>query len=68
MGHIVNWPSPVSRTLGFPQVAPSRIGLLLDMTLRASSAVLYFESLTWVNWMGPVMTTLEKVNAERLKQ
>ncbi len=55
MGHI-ELGSPVAH-IWFLKSLPSRIGLLLDMTLRDIERVLYFESYVVVD---PGMTTLEK--------
>lgn len=55
MGHI-ELASPVAH-IWFLKSLPSRIGLLLDMTLRDIERVLYFESYVVIN---PGMTTLEK--------
>ena len=55
MGHI-ELASPVAH-IWFLKSLPSRIGLLLDMTLRAIERVLYFESYVVVE---PGMTTLER--------
>ena len=55
MGHI-ELASPVAH-IWFLKSLPSRIGLLLDMTLRDIERVLYFESYVVVD---PGMTTLEK--------
>ena len=55
MGHI-ELASPVAH-IWFLKSLPSRIGLLLDMTLRDIERVLYFESYVVVD---PVMTTMEK--------
>ncbi|OMH39015.1 DNA-directed RNA polymerase subunit beta' [Motiliproteus sp. MSK22-1] len=55
MGHI-ELASPVAH-IWFLKSLPSRIGLLLDMTLRDIERVLYFESFVVVE---PGMTTLEK--------
>jgi DNA-directed RNA polymerase subunit beta' len=54
MGHI-ELASPVAH-IWFLKSLPSRIGLLLDMTLRDIERVLYFESFVVVD---PGMTTLE---------
>ena len=55
MGHI-DLASPVAH-IWFLKSLPSRIGLMLDMTLRDIERVLYFESFVVVE---PGMTTLEK--------
>ncbi len=55
MGHI-ELASPVAH-IWFLKSLPSRIGLLLDMTLRDIERVLYFESYVVVD---PGMTTLER--------
>jgi hypothetical protein len=55
MGHI-ELASPVAH-IWFLKSLPSRIGLLLDMTLRDIERVLYFESFVVVD---PGMTTLER--------
>jgi DNA-directed RNA polymerase subunit beta' len=55
MGHI-ELASPVAH-IWFLKSLPSRIGMLLDMTLRDIERVLYFESFVVVE---PGMTTLEK--------
>ena len=55
MGHI-ELASPVAH-IWYLKSLPSRIGLLLDMTLRDIERVLYFESFVIVD---PGMTTLEK--------
>ncbi|GAB1259192.1 DNA-directed RNA polymerase subunit beta' [Aurantivibrio plasticivorans] len=55
MGHI-ELASPVAH-IWFLKSLPSRIGLLLDMTLRSIERVLYFESYVVTE---PGMTTLEK--------
>ena len=55
MGHI-ELASPVAH-IWFLKSLPSRIGLLLDMTLRDIERVLYFESYVVTE---PGMTTLEK--------
>jgi len=55
MGHI-ELASPVAH-IWFLKSLPSRIGLLLDMTLREIERVLYFESYVVVD---PGMTTLER--------
>lgn len=55
MGHI-ELASPVAH-IWFLKSLPSRIGLLLDMTLRDIERVLYFESYVVID---PGMTTLEK--------
>ena len=55
MGHI-ELASPVAH-IWFLKSLPSRIGLLLDMTLRDIERVLYFESYVVVD---PGMTTLDK--------
>ncbi|MDY6828628.1 MAG: DNA-directed RNA polymerase subunit beta' [Pseudomonadota bacterium] len=55
MGHI-ELASPVAH-IWFLKSLPSRIGLLLDMTLRDIERVLYFESFVVLE---PGMTTLEK--------
>jgi DNA-directed RNA polymerase subunit beta' len=55
MGHI-DLASPVAH-IWFLKSLPSRIGLLLDMTLRDIERVLYFESYVVID---PGMTTLEK--------
>lgn len=55
MGHI-DLVSPVAH-IWFLKSLPSRIALLLDMTLRGIERVLYFESFVVVD---PGMTTLEK--------
>ena len=55
MGHI-DLASPVAH-IWFLKSLPSRIGLLLDMTLRDIERVLYFESFVVVD---PGMTTLER--------
>lgn len=55
MGHI-ELASPVAH-IWFLKSLPSRIGLLLDMTLRAIERVLYFESFVVVD---PGMTKLER--------
>ena len=55
MGHI-ELASPVAH-IWFLKSLPSRIGLLLDMTLRAIERVLYFESYVVTD---PGMTTLER--------
>jgi DNA-directed RNA polymerase subunit beta' len=54
MGHI-ELASPVAH-IWFLKSLPSRIGLLLDMTLRDIERVLYFESYVVTD---PGMTTLE---------
>ena len=48
--------SPVAH-IWFLKSLPSRIGLLMDMTLRDIERVLYFESYVVID---PGMTTLEK--------
>jgi DNA-directed RNA polymerase subunit beta' len=55
MGH-VELASPVAH-IWFLKSLPSRIGMLLDMTLRDIERVLYFESFVVTD---PGMTTLEK--------
>ncbi|SFX68652.1 DNA-directed RNA polymerase subunit beta' [Marinospirillum alkaliphilum] len=55
MGHI-ELASPVAH-IWFLKSLPSRIGLMLDMTLRDIERVLYFESFVVID---PGMTTLEK--------
>jgi len=55
MGHI-ELASPVAH-IWFLKSLPSRIGLMLDMTLRDIERVLYFESFIVID---PGMTTLEK--------
>ncbi|PPK51859.1 DNA-directed RNA polymerase subunit beta' [Marinobacter persicus] len=55
MGHI-DLASPVAH-IWFLKSLPSRIGLMLDMTLRDIERVLYFESFIVID---PGMTTLEK--------
>jgi len=55
MGHI-ELASPVAH-IWFLKSLPSRIGLLLDMTLRDIERVLYFESFIVID---PGMTTLER--------
>ncbi|MDF2182676.1 DNA-directed RNA polymerase subunit beta' [Neptuniibacter sp. CAU 1671] len=55
MGHI-ELASPVAH-IWFLKSLPSRIGLLLDMTLRDIERVLYFESFVVID---PGMTTLER--------
>jgi DNA-directed RNA polymerase subunit beta' len=55
MGHI-ELASPTAH-IWFLKSLPSRIGLLLDMTLRDIERVLYFESFVVIE---PGMTTLEK--------
>ena len=55
MGHI-ELASPVAH-IWFLKSLPSRIGLLLDMTLRDIERILYFESYVVID---PGMTTLEK--------
>ncbi len=55
MGHI-ELASPVAH-IWFLKSLPSRIGLMLDMTLREIERVLYFESFVVVD---PGMTTLER--------
>jgi DNA-directed RNA polymerase subunit beta' len=55
MGHI-ELASPVAH-IWFLKSLPSRIGLLLDMTLRSIERILYFESYVVTD---PGMTTLEK--------
>ncbi|MEL0028620.1 MAG: DNA-directed RNA polymerase subunit beta', partial [Perlucidibaca sp.] len=55
MGHI-ELASPTAH-IWFLKSLPSRIGLLLDMTLRDIERVLYFESFVVID---PGMTTLEK--------
>ena len=55
MGHI-ELASPIAH-IWFLKSLPSRIGLMLDMTLRDIERVLYFESFVVVD---PGMTTLEK--------
>ena len=55
MGHI-ELASPVAH-IWFLKSLPSRIGLMLDMTLRDIERVLYFESFIVIE---PGMTTLEK--------
>ena len=55
MGHI-ELASPVAH-IWFLKSLPSRIGLLMDMTLRDIERVLYFESYVVID---PGMTTLEK--------
>ena len=55
MGHI-ELASPVAH-IWFLKSLPSRIGLLLDMTLRDIERVLYFESFVCTD---PGMTTLEQ--------
>ncbi len=55
MGHI-ELASPVAH-IWFLKSLPSRIGLLLDMTLRDIERVLYFEAFVVID---PGMTTLEK--------
>ncbi|VAW76288.1 DNA-directed RNA polymerase beta' subunit [hydrothermal vent metagenome] len=56
MGHI-ELASPVAH-IWFLKSLPSRIGLLLDMTLRDIERVLYFEAFVVID---PGMTTLERV-------
>jgi DNA-directed RNA polymerase subunit beta' len=51
-----SWPAPVAH-IWFLKSLPSRIGLLLDMTLRDIERVLYFESYVVTD---PGMTTLER--------
>ena len=58
MGHI-ELASPVAH-IWFLKSLPSRIGLLLDMTLRDIERVLYFESFVVID---PGMTTLERGSA-----
>ena len=55
MGHI-ELASPVAH-IWFLKSLPSRIGLLLDMTLRDIERILYFESYVVTE---PGMTTLER--------
>ena len=55
MGHL-ELASPVAH-IWFLKSLPSRIGLLLDMTLREIERVLYFEAYLVID---PGMTTLEK--------
>jgi DNA-directed RNA polymerase subunit beta' len=55
MGHI-DLASPVAH-IWFLKSLPSRIGLLLDMTLRDIERILYFEAFVVVD---PGMTTLER--------
>ena len=55
MGHI-ELASPVAH-IWFLKSLPSRIGLLMDMTLRDIERVLYFESFVVID---PGLTTLEK--------
>ena len=55
MGHI-ELASPVAH-IWFLKSLPSRIGLLMDMTLRDIERVLYFESFVVTD---PGLTTLEK--------
>ena len=55
MGHI-ELASPVAH-IWFLKSLPSRIGLMLDMTLRDIERVLYFESYVVTE---PGMTTLER--------
>jgi len=55
MGHI-ELASPVAH-IWFLKSLPSRIGLMLDMTLRDIERVLYFESYVVSE---PGMTTLER--------
>ena len=55
MGHI-ELASPVAH-IWFLKSLPSRIGLLLDITLRDIERVLYFESYIVID---PGMTTLER--------
>ncbi len=55
MGHI-ELASPVAH-IWFLKSLPSRIGLLLDMTLRDIERVLYFESYVVTD---PGLTSLEK--------
>src|SRR5690625_1813457 len=55
MGHI-ELASPVAH-IWFLKSLPSRIGLMLDMTLREIERVLYFESFVVIE---PGMTTLER--------
>jgi DNA-directed RNA polymerase subunit beta' len=55
MGHI-ELASPVAH-IWFLKSLPSRIGLLLDMTLREIERILYFEAFVVID---PGMTTLEK--------
>ena len=55
MGHI-ELASPVAH-IWFLKSLPSRIGLLLDMTLRDIERILYFESFVVTE---PGMTTLER--------
>jgi DNA-directed RNA polymerase subunit beta' len=55
MGHI-ELASPVAH-IWFLKSLPSRIGLLMDMTLRDIERVLYFESFVVVD---PGMTPLER--------
>ena len=57
MGHI-ELASPVAH-IWFLRSLPSRIGLLLDMTLRDLERVLYFEAYVVID---PGMTSLKKVN------
>jgi DNA-directed RNA polymerase subunit beta' len=52
----LNWLQPVAH-IWFLKSLPSRIGLLLDMTLRDIERVLYFESFVVIE---PGMTPLEK--------
>ena len=60
MGHI-ELASPVAH-IWFLKSLPSRMGLLLDMTLREIERVLYFEAYAVVE---PGMTDLEKVSCFR---
>ena len=55
MGHI-NLATPVAH-IWFLKSLPSRIGLMLDMTLREIERVLYFEAFVVIE---PGMTPLEK--------
>ena len=57
MGHI-ELASPVAH-IWFLKSLPSRIGLLLDMTLKDIERVLYFEAYVVID---PGMTPLKKVN------
>ena len=59
MGHI-DLAAPVAH-IWFLKSLPSRIGLMLDMTLRDIERVLYFESFVVVD---PGMTTLERGSAD----
>ncbi len=57
MGHI-ELASPVAH-IWFLKSLPSRIGLLLDMTLRDIERILYFEAYVVID---PGMTHLKEVN------